>query len=228
MGNENIAEFSAAQFQKKLESIYNNLTKNKKTSELPKAYVLGGQPGAGKSSLIAKFKEEAQGNYETMQEAGTIPRATTKEQHDQTAGLIVENIGVVYEAKVFDNIQLYNRAGECLYNQVETPNLNPKTTMSHEHNRPLTMEESAQCKKELPVICKGMKERNDPRLSEVIKYSYEVGLVDVKHKAAREQSSNFMGMNAWKDAVDNPVKGISNAGRENTQMQIGEQETERN
>ena len=58
--------------------------------------------------------------YEKMKDSGTIPRMTYKKYHDDVAADIIKNLDVLYKGKEFDNILLYNRNKECLYNQKET------------------------------------------------------------------------------------------------------------
>lgn len=286
----NLSEFSTKEFDKILNEIYKDLTYRKSTNKSPKAILLGGQPGAGKSSLTSKYKEDFGGNavivngdsfrklhpnfneiykaygddyvqhtaafsgkmtealiqkcssngynliiegtlrnpdtqlntgkllkqrgyevnlavmavpptmsyfgtldrYEKMQIGGTIPRATTKAQHDQTVNLLVNNIGKVFEAKQFDNILLFNREGKCLYDQKRTPELNPREVMAHEHNRPLTKEEMAQCQRDFRGIHKGMVARKDDRLKEFVAYCSEMGLLENGNRRKEGTLESYM------------------------------------
>ena len=53
--------------------------------------------------------------YENAIAQGEIPRATAKEHHDMVAEAIAENLDVIYQSKVFEDIKLFNRQGNCLY-----------------------------------------------------------------------------------------------------------------
>ena len=107
--------------------------------------------------------------YETMLEIGTVPRVTTMEQHDRTAKQIVENIGKVYETGLCDNILIYNREWECLYDYSKTPELNPKNILRREHGRSLTKQEQMQYKNDYMKVKKNMLVRRDERVAEVEK-----------------------------------------------------------
>lgn len=51
-----------------------------------------------------------------MKQIGTIPRSTPKEHHDLVVNNIIENLDYIYKLKIFDNIEIYNRENENLYN----------------------------------------------------------------------------------------------------------------
>lgn len=53
--------------------------------------------------------------YENARSAGKIPRATTKEHHDNVVNSICTNLDIIYNANLFDDIKLYDRAGNSLY-----------------------------------------------------------------------------------------------------------------
>lgn len=55
---------------------------------------------------------------------GEIPRATAKEHHDLVVNSIVNNLDEIYQAKVFDDIQIFNRNGEFLYSS-KTNSISP-------------------------------------------------------------------------------------------------------
>lgn len=260
-----IKKFSDAEFQAIFDIQYKKSVAGKKSEALAKAYILGGQPGAGKSTLIQIIKEKLQQNvvvisgddyrkshphfrelyaiygdeyvnhtaifssrmveklidscskqgyhlivegtmrnyltplntgkllmgrgyeinlavmavppalsymgtltrYETMLEIGTIPRLTTKEWHDKVAKLIVENIGKIYETGQFENILIYNRNQECLYDYSKTPGLIPKEIMQREHKRILTMEEQIRFRNDYEKIRSDMIARGDVKVDEL-------------------------------------------------------------
>ena len=55
-------KFSDEEFQKKYLKIKKKLVANKNSVEIPKVFVLGGQPGAGKSTLTARIEENIDKN----------------------------------------------------------------------------------------------------------------------------------------------------------------------
>lgn len=67
--------------------------------------------------------------YNKMLEKGLTPRATPKESHDIVVENIAKNVGVIFKEKCFDNITLYNREKECLYDMKNTPDLNPSSIL---------------------------------------------------------------------------------------------------
>lgn len=264
---DGIENFTESEFQRVFDIQYKKAITNKNPNVSPKAYILGGQPGAGKSTLIKLMKEKLKMNvvvisgddyrkihphfkelyaaygddyvnhtakfsskmveqmietcssqgyhlivegtlrnhltplytgkllaeqgyeinlavmavsptlsymgtltrYETMLEIGTVPRVTTMEQHDRTAKQIVENIGKVYETGLFDNILIYNREWECLYDYSKTPELNPKNILRREHGRSLTKQEQIQYKNDYMKVRKNMLNRGDERVAELEK-----------------------------------------------------------
>ena len=54
--------------------------------------------------------------YEKMIDAGMAARATSKRHHDMVVENLSENLKTIYNAKVFDQILVYNRDGQCLSN----------------------------------------------------------------------------------------------------------------
>ncbi|WP_376712465.1 zeta toxin family protein, partial [Enterococcus faecalis] len=71
----NITDFTEKQFEDRLEKNVERLTKNRLAVESPTAFLLGGQPGAGKTSLRSAIFEETQGNVIV------IDNDTFKQQH---------------------------------------------------------------------------------------------------------------------------------------------------
>lgn len=63
--------------------------------------------------------------YEDLLAEGKTPRATPKDKHDYVVAHLTENLKKIYDSGKFDNIIIYNRQGECLYdmsaNQTSTP-----------------------------------------------------------------------------------------------------------
>ena len=71
----NITDFTEKQFEDRLEKNVERLTKNRLAVESPTAFLLGGQPGSGKTSLRSAISEETQGNVVI------IDNDTFKQQH---------------------------------------------------------------------------------------------------------------------------------------------------
>ncbi len=58
----NIVNFTDKQFENRLNDNLEELIQGKKAVESPTAFLLGGQPGSGKTSLRSAIFEETQGN----------------------------------------------------------------------------------------------------------------------------------------------------------------------
>ncbi|MEG2485037.1 MAG: zeta toxin family protein, partial [Clostridia bacterium] len=63
--------------------------------------------------------------YEKMLDKGSVTRITPKAHHDNIVDKIADNLSEIYNSDVMDNISVYNRERECLYNQREIPNVDP-------------------------------------------------------------------------------------------------------
>lgn len=221
--------FSESDFNKIYAETYNGIVFEKNKNDFPKAYVLGGQPGAGKTSLQEIFSRQCENNlivingdefralhpdykrlseqygkqcveytgafsgkmtetlieqlktekynvlvegtlrtaqvplktadefkksgynvtlgimavkpqisyistifrYEKMIEVGESPRATAKENHDYVVSKIPENLKEIHEKNAFDNIVIYNRNGECLYDSNIDKSTSPDIVMNN-------------------------------------------------------------------------------------------------
>ncbi|EAE7906472.1 zeta toxin [Listeria monocytogenes] len=71
----NIVNFTDKQFENRLNDNLEELIQGKKAVESPTAFLLGGQPGSGKTSLRSAIFEETQGNVIV------IDNDTFKQQH---------------------------------------------------------------------------------------------------------------------------------------------------
>lgn len=76
--------------------------------------------------------------YQEMLDNGTFGRLTSKEDHDYITARIVENLNLLYREKRFNDILLFNRNKECLYQFKNTPDVNPALVMDKEFKRRLT------------------------------------------------------------------------------------------
>ena len=79
--------------------------------------------------------------YEEMIKWGKIPRMTPKEHHDLVVKNIGDNLEVIYNSKAFDNIKLFDRENNLLYNYKENSNINPKNILENEFNCEWELEE---------------------------------------------------------------------------------------
>ena len=64
--------------------------------------------------------------YEAMCAEGKTPRATSKEAHENVVNRLPDNLKKIYDSRKFDNIVIYNRSGECLYDLSKNPNARPE------------------------------------------------------------------------------------------------------
>ena len=82
-----------------------------------------------------KFRLGTLERYEAMLKQGKVPRMTPKEHHDLVVNNIGNNLEIIYNSKAFDNIKLFDRENNLLYNYKESPNVNPKDILNKEFNR---------------------------------------------------------------------------------------------
>ena len=79
--------------------------------------------------------------YEEMIKWGKIPRMTPKEHHDVVVKNIGDNLEIIYNSKAFDNIKLFDRENNLLYNYKENYDINPKNILENEFNSEWKLEE---------------------------------------------------------------------------------------
>lgn len=101
--------------------------------------------------------------YENMKQIGTIPRSTSKDHHDLVVNKIIENLDYIYKLKVFDNIEIYNRENENLYNFKNQKNINPSDLFKNEFSRPLLNSEKIFLENGYKEILGNMVKRNESR-----------------------------------------------------------------
>lgn len=75
--------------------------------------------------------------YEMMKELN-IPRKTSKEHHDLVVKSIIDNLDKIYQQEIFDNIQIFNRNSEILYDLLINNKENPANLFRKEFFRKLT------------------------------------------------------------------------------------------
>ncbi len=97
--------------------------------------------------------------YEQMITKGKTPRMTPKEHHDLVVNSIGNNLEIIYNSKVFDNIKLFDRENNLLYNYKESPGINPKDIIDKEFKRKWEKEELNEYKKDWKNLFKMLEER---------------------------------------------------------------------
>ena len=100
--------------------------------------------------------------YEAMLKQGKVPRMTPKEHHDLVVNNIGNNLEIIYNSKAFDNIKLFDRENNLLYNYKESPNVNPKDILNKEFNRVWKKEEIKKFKEKWENLIKIMESRKAP------------------------------------------------------------------
>ena len=100
--------------------------------------------------------------YEDMIVKGRIPRMTPKEHHDLVVNNIGNNLEAIYNSKVFDNIKLFDRENNLLYNYKESPSISPKNILEKEFNREWKTEEIKEFKENWENLIKMMENRKAP------------------------------------------------------------------
>jgi len=100
--------------------------------------------------------------YEAMLKQGKVPRMTPKEHHNLVVNNIGNNLEIIYNSKAFDNIKLFDRENNLLYNYKESPNVNPKDILNKEFNRVWKKEEIEKFKEKWKNLIKVMENRKAP------------------------------------------------------------------
>ena len=100
--------------------------------------------------------------YEAMLKQGKVPRMAPKEHHNLVVNNIGNNLEIIYNSKAFDNIKLFDRENNLLYNYKESPNVNPKDILNKEFNRVWKKEEIEKFKEKWENLIKVMENRKTP------------------------------------------------------------------
>jgi len=141
---------------KELELVFEKILKMYKSSyspkENPKVFLLGGQPGAGKTGLAIQ-------RYEEMIKQGKTPRMTPKEHHDLVVNSIGDNLETIYNSKLFDEIRLFDRENNLLYSYKESPDVSPKDILEKEFSREWEKEEIEEYNERWSNLIKTMENR---------------------------------------------------------------------
>lgn len=156
-------------------------------------------------SIMAVSKEVSwQGTiqrYEKMKLKGQTPRATPKESHDVVVNNIVQNLDELYKLHKFDNITLYNRNQERLYNMQDTPSVNPALILSNVvHGKNILKDKKT-------LSWDSFKQSDDVDDENIIENSYKIeGCTSINQKVNRPKSNEHNhDNNIYKD-VDKPKK----------------------
>lgn len=108
--------------------------------------------------------------YEKMISRGLTARATPKGKHDEIVHNLVENLDQIDKLHLFDNITLYNRAKQCLYDQSINSNQKPAGILNQVLFGFWSLEERDSLLKILRETQKLMERRTAPELSDFVVY----------------------------------------------------------
>ena len=97
--------------------------------------------------------------YEEMIKQGKIPRMTPKEHHDLVVKNIGDNLEIIYNSKAFDNIKLFDRENNLLYNYKENYDISPKNILENEFNCEWKLEEIKNFKEKWENLVRMMENR---------------------------------------------------------------------
>ena len=100
--------------------------------------------------------------YEKMIKDGFTSRMTPKGHHDLVAENIPSNLSEIYNAKVFDEIKIYDRKNNLLYSQEKTPDIDPKIILEREFKRKWDKQELKEYKEQWLEVIKLMEDRKAP------------------------------------------------------------------
>ena len=124
--------------------------------------------------------------YEDAIKCGTIARATPKEHHDGVVQAIPKNLSDIYKSNKFNNILIYNRAKECLFDQSKMPGKDPGEKMKE-----LFSNWNEKDKNDLyEIINRNLRMKKERNAVDYIEYTEKViqipvymdkRLVDIKH-----------------------------------------------
>ena len=97
--------------------------------------------------------------YEEMIVRCRIPRMTPKEHHDLVVNDIGHNLEIIYNSKTFDNIKLFDRENNLLYNYRKNLDISPKNILEKEFYREWKIEEIKNFKEKWENLIKMMENR---------------------------------------------------------------------
>lgn len=135
--------------------------------------------------------------YEAMLKQGKVPRMTPKEHHDLVVNNIGNNLEIIYNSKAFDNIKLFDRENNLLYNYKESPNVNPKDILNKEFNRVWKKGEIEEFKEKWENLIKMMENRKAP-IEEISQLKIEKNQVLERISKVKEQIKE----NPWSKKIE--------------------------
>ncbi|WP_335943304.1 zeta toxin family protein [Fusobacterium polymorphum] len=97
--------------------------------------------------------------YEEMIVRCRIPRMTPKEHHDLVVNNIGNNLEIIYNSKAFDNIKLFDRENNLLYNYRKNLDISPKNILEKEFYREWKIEEIKNFKEKWENLIKMVENR---------------------------------------------------------------------
>lgn len=135
--------------------------------------------------------------YEAMLKQGKVPRMTPKEHHDLVVNNIGNNLEIIYNSKSFDNIKIFDRENNLLYNYKESPDISPKNTLEKEFNREWKTEEIKEFKEKWENLIKMMENRKAP-IEEISHLKIEKNQVLERISKIKEQIKE----NPWSKKIE--------------------------
>ena len=135
--------------------------------------------------------------YETMLKQDKTPRMTPKEHHDLVVNNIGNNLEIIYNSKAFDNIKLFDRGNNLLYNYKENPDINPKDILNKEFNREWKKEEIEEFKEKWDNLIDTMRNREASR-EEIVQLKFERNFTIEKISA---NESKGLERNPWEEKI---------------------------
>ena len=135
--------------------------------------------------------------YEAMLKQNKVPRMTPKEHHDLVVNNIGNNLEIIYNSKAFDNIKLFDRGNNLLYNFKENPDINPKDILNKEFNREWKKEEIEEFKEKWDNLIDTMRNREASR-EEIVQLKFERNFTIEKISA---NESKGLERNPWEEKI---------------------------
>ena len=135
--------------------------------------------------------------YEAMLKQNKVPRMTPKEHHDLVVNNIGNNLEIIYNSKAFDNIKLFDRGNNLLYNFKENPDINPKDILNKEFNREWKKEEIEEFKEKWDNLIDTMRNREASR-EEIVQLKFERNFTIEKISA---NESKGLERNTWEEKI---------------------------
>ena len=145
--------------------------------------------------------------YETMLKQDKTPRMTPKEHHDLVVNNIGNNLEIIYNSKAFDNIKLFDRGNNLLYNFKENPDINPKDilkeTLGKKKLKKKNQEDLEEIKMIYGYVRVSSKTQNEERQVAALKNSG----VAIENIFIDKESGKDFNRNAWQKLMAKLVIG---------------------